>query len=642
MKYLIGILLITCLTITATAKDTMAVSFIAVGPAKNIFNDAENSIDVTLKNIRDSIQKLTARLNASPDNEEEKIHLLKALGELNYNIGNNGIALHFIQTCIKEIVGYNLPNEQLTDVYLLQGKVYLQAGSIDKALSCYFSALNTVSKSQSLENEQRKAKIYCKMSTAFYTLKQLDKARRYASKTDSIMQIVPDANTKGERLLNQGVVLSESNGGSLISGLSYFKSALQLGVDQKINSLVFVALVNMGVNYYKLDSIENALICLKKAIAVKDFYNQFYFNAAQSTIGEIYYSKGDYKNAEIYLLRALKGGQEVGQKEIELYANEFLYKLNKTLGKSKNAILYMEDYYRLKLELEGKDINQNANELEIKYKSVEKDNEIANKNLLLLKQQSKIKSYTITLGSIIVMFLFVVLGFKLLNTKQSSKIIMLKKEQEINNLKAIIQGEEQERSRIAGELHDGIGAMVAAVKLDIGVLQNSNPQIKDLNHIMECLDDTSKEIRQTAHNLLPNAILNNSLREALIQYCNGLTNSLDITLQYEEETVDFKNDAKLILFRIFQELLQNIVKHANATKAFIQVRERNGMLKITVEDNGIGFEPNEIKYGLGLNNIKLRVKVLEGSLSIHASKDQGSTFFITFNQHDLRENKKIA
>src|SRR5690606_10316520 len=158
---------------------------------------------------------------------------------------------------------------------------------------------------------------------------------------------------------------------------------------------------------------------------------------------------------------------------------------------------------------------------------------------------------------------------------------LLQQEKEINILKASMKGEERERTRIAYELHDGIGGMLAAVKMNFGAVKQRYEHLyglEELSSLMNMLEDTTDELRKTAHNLMPGILVSHSLAEALRIWCSNVnaTGKLQVSLRVTGMDAPLPKDLELTLYRMIQELVQNIIKHARATKAEVDLAHRDG------------------------------------------------------------------
>lgn len=220
---------------------------------------------------------------------------------------------------------------------------------------------------------------------------------------------------------------------------------------------------------------------------------------------------------------------------------------------------------------------------------------------------------------------------------------VLQQEQQIERLQAMMKGEEQERARLARELHDGVGGMLAAIQMNVSAVESAeNPAAtaRGLQGVMHLVENTAGEVRRTAHNLMPDILLKHNLPEALRIYCDRVNNGngLQIDLQFHTPLEGLDKAFELPLYRIVQELIQNIVKHAQAGHAIIQFRMQEDILHVTVEDNGIGFDTSREQEGLGLNNIRSRVQLLQGVVTIDSAAGRGTTCYMEFDLKAYKNN----
>jgi two-component system, NarL family, sensor kinase len=205
----------------------------------------------------------------------------------------------------------------------------------------------------------------------------------------------------------------------------------------------------------------------------------------------------------------------------------------------------------------------------------------------------------------------------------------LKKQQELYF--ALQQGEEKERKRLAEELHDGIGAKLSGLMMNLEYLQSkTNHTAYDgiFNKIIHEMDESINEIRELSQNLKPAFISAQHLRQALFYLIDKLDMVSPIKTHIEVRIDhDPPIEMKLAIYRIVTELLNNIYKHSKTTEAFIQVMEEGNNLQVLIEDNGIGFDVHDPKTGNGMYNVRSRTEAFNGILSIDSSA-KGTTIII--------------
>jgi signal transduction histidine kinase len=223
------------------------------------------------------------------------------------------------------------------------------------------------------------------------------------------------------------------------------------------------------------------------------------------------------------------------------------------------------------------------------------------------------------------------------------KIQHLETDIKIQSLEAMVDGQEVERHRIATDLHDSLGGMLSTVKLQFDALQYDHKKLaadKDFNKLNRMIDDACSEVRKIARNLKPSALENMGLEAAIRDLINRYQSSGNLEISFHCNKIDGKLslDSKLHLYRIIQELLNNAIKHSEAGEIDIQLNRQNGHLMLKVEDDGIGFKQDEVEMGLGLGNIRSRVNVLKGDMSIDSQIDAGTSIIIDFPVKEGQKN----
>lgn len=194
---------------------------------------------------------------------------------------------------------------------------------------------------------------------------------------------------------------------------------------------------------------------------------------------------------------------------------------------------------------------------------------------------------------------------------------------ELTKLKSIIEGEENERKRIAEDLHDGIIGDLSAIKLQVAVLDGTGTRIKEkqLPKIIEMIDQACTQVRRISHDLMPASIEDFGLIESLNQYCKKLNFAHKTQIEFQTFGVytPLSKNHESTLYRIIQELLNNIIKHAEAKQALVQMNFHEDEISISVEDDGKGFQTDSVHEGIGLKNVRSRVKLLQGELDVKSS-----------------------
>ena len=194
----------------------------------------------------------------------------------------------------------------------------------------------------------------------------------------------------------------------------------------------------------------------------------------------------------------------------------------------------------------------------------------------------------------------------------------------------MILGEENERKRVAKDLHDGIGVLLTSVKMR---LSNFEDKVEDKNSFQNSLsqiDNACSEVRRISHNMVPASLSKLGLEEAMLDLFDNVSTSTQIeirnTLAYNEG--DFEESSEVLIYRVIQELVNNTLKYAQASCIQIEMKKLKEEYIIEYKDNGIGFDKTKIKNGLGLKSIASRIDILKGKLAFDSLEGKGVTFKI--------------
>ena len=328
-------------------------------------------------------------------------------------------------------------------------------------------------------------------------------------------------------------------------------------------------------------------------------------------------------------MEALKLSKELGDKRVRLQCYKSIaYKLNNT-NRYAEAYSFMDSALVLEQELNGIDVNNAVLEADRKYQVAEKEkellqskNEKAASDLLLLEKQ---KQLWLVIG--LVVFVLLLSGFVFYRTKQKqkSKLAKTRIEEQQKGLAAIIQAQEEERKRIAKDLHDGIVQQLGGLKLGFQKVFSDN-QTAETNKIVKILDDSAQELRELSHKMMPRSLGELGLIPALEDMLENSLGNTDITFQFEHFgiTKRFKENIEIAIYRIAQELVNNVIKHSKANKVNMQLFKSGDNVILIIEDNGKGMGESSKVKGIGLMNISSRLDTLNGRVNFEPSPESGT------------------
>jgi len=213
------------------------------------------------------------------------------------------------------------------------------------------------------------------------------------------------------------------------------------------------------------------------------------------------------------------------------------------------------------------------------------------------------------------------------------RLITHLKESELNVMNGMILGQEQERKRLGAELHDGVGQILSSIALELSQMlqatshQETKSQLREVN---KRVSEVINEVRHISHDLMPSVLESFGLEEAIREVCRNIQNRTEIAFQFNAIDIqrNYPRTLETHVYRISQELISNGVKHAHCSKMYISIIDDGDVISLTVEDDGIGFDTSISSNGIGLKNIKSRVSILRGTLSVESSNTSGTLIHV--------------
>jgi signal transduction histidine kinase len=289
-------------------------------------------------------------------------------------------------------------------------------------------------------------------------------------------------------------------------------------------------------------------------------------------------------------------------------------------------------------------LSEYAAELETKYEVEKKESVIhhleTEKEIQQFSLQRKNSFIIYLISGFSALFIISFLTYRNVKHKQKiqqQRITELETQQQLTAAEAVLKGEEQERARIAKDLHDGLGGILSGIKFSFTTMKGNmvmTPENQQaFERSMDMLDSSIRELRTVAHNMMPEALLRFGLDVALKDFCYEINQSGALHISYQSfgpEDVDIDQTVAITLYRIVQELINNTMKHSGASSAIVQLTKSYEQLFLTVEDDGKGFDSSILKAskGIGWVSIKNRVDFLKGKLDITSKEGEGTSVHI--------------
>ena len=507
--------------------------------------------------------------------------------------------------------------------------------------------------------------------------------------------------------INQKSISSQVNNGlqNLYMSLGQYDNAIRFGElaikqsrELKNDNFLAIALNNVALSYMERDSLlGKAKAALLEANKIaKKTGNLSIGGAALNNLADIAIRENNYELVKKYSEQSLLLHKQIGSAEgealsLRAHAIYYLHKrdFNKAKEYAENSLkINKANDYKLEIasclkvlsniafamgDIESgnsyfmqsekifetilnESVSQKETELKVRYENEKKEDKIkqleAEKKVQQLSILQKSTLNYILIGGAVTSLIIAILAYRNYKHRQKlqqQRINELETQQQLTAAEAVLKGEEQERTRLAKDLHDGLGGMLSGIKYSFNTMKGNlimTPEnTQAFERSMDMLDSSINEMRRVAHNMMPEALIKFGLDTALKDFCNDINQSGALQVNYQSigmENAVIEQTTAIAIYRIVQELINNTMKHAGAKTAIVQVSKTNNEISITVEDDGKGFDPvilqrakarpdDQVGRGIGWSNIQSRVEYLKGKLDVQSESGKGTSVHIELN-----------
>jgi signal transduction histidine kinase len=568
-------------------------------------------------------------------------------------------ALHYYKIAEKYFARDTSPEgrENIIVNRMSMGTVALQQGDHEKAIRYYLQVIDNVTNLSS-GDWANLLTAYANTGLVYNDLEQYEKALFYHREALNISEKHSEELNKQAQVV-MFVAMDHLNLKKYDSTLFYLNKAER--IVKKINGNYFYSIFYglQGRYYNDIKNYTAAISSSRQALAYSNKANQkFQVANALQQLGISYFELHNFAESIRNFLQALFIYREIKDKTRELHTLGYLSEANTTANNYPEAVKFYQQYISLGDSLQEAATQKKINEIENKYQSEKNQATITSlqKDNWLQKVELKQKrTFNIALlGGCALLLLLAGLSYKNFKNKQrlllqheklhQQQIRELKKERKLMAAKSVMKGQEEERSRLARDLHDGVGGLLSGVKLSMSNMKGnvflSEENAQSFNNVVTQLDQSIAELRRVSHNMMPEALIKYGLKEALENYCENfnlsagkasLSGEIKVQLQTYGMDQRIEQNTEIVIYRMIQELLNNVIKHAGAKNVLVQLVREGNHFNLTVEDDGKGFDIHEIKEGAGLANIKARAEYLGGNVDIVSKKGEGTSVHIEGN-----------
>ena len=512
--------------------------------------------------------------------------------------------------------------------------VYIRQSKYQEALSTLVESADYFEETQ---DESNASKCYSNMSAAHAALGDYQQAIKYSEEALAIFR---------KNDLDQYTLITLPNlatqhlkSGDTTRAIEIFLEAEALALEKENKRSLALTYNNLGDLYLSNEQYVRAQGYIEKSIAAKEELKLLKgIDNNYHNLGYVYAQQGQHVKAIDHYNKALDIADP--SNKVAIYnkmKNSYL-----EIGQVRKALSYANLSIALNDSLIQENNTQQFAEISAKYETTKKENEILklesdNHQLEVVKNRNRaglIGAISLLGGLLLVSFLyFKNQRRKQLITKQRHELEQTRmteelKRKELDSIDRMIRVQEQERNKISADLHDSLGSKMAVLKLFVDELESDPSDMDNVNQVREIADHAYKEVRNMSHLLNAGVMVNRGLIPAIKKASSFIadTKSINIEVIDLDMPTRIDNAKEIQLFRITQELLTNIVKHAEAKEVLIQLSGDDDEISLSIEDDGRGME--DIQKGIGLENIERRVHEMGGVYDIDSVLGKGTSILI--------------
>lgn len=526
-------------------------------------------------------------------------------------------------------------DERAASVNISLGAILLRQGN-------YLKTIEILTESASFfegnNDELNVAKCYSNLSSAFAELENYNKAIDYCEKALKIFE--KNGLTQFQLITLPNLATQFFKKGDTLKAIDTYNKAESLALSMNNKRSLSMIYNNLGNIYLKKNANKSESYLLQ-ALQLKNELNFVDgLEITKSNLGYIYLKKKNYVKAQKFLNDALTSVK--GKQRVLVY--NYLTEAYQNTGQLIKALEFSEKSRTLNDSILSTENQKAIFDIQTKYETEKKENEILElqtENLEVDYQRQQ--NFYLFIGALLALSLAILsIYFLQKNAKRKRTILQqnqkireqnfnqLLRAKELEGIDNILEAQEKERSKMAAELHDNLGSKVATLKLFLESSDNEDNFSKNYSKLKTLISETYNDIR----NISKNKNFGAQISSGLIPSTKAIAHQISDTKKIKIDVINIdvkkriENNTEIQIFRILQELITNIIKHAKATEAIIQFSEENNLLNIMVEDNGKGFNVHQNASGIGLSNIERRVEKMNGTFNIDSDKGNGTTIIL--------------
>lgn len=537
-------------------------------------------------------------------------------------------------------VAYLRKDTMVAADYLINtGTAWQGLGELEKSLQYYLRAYDIY---QRLQAREKLAKLLNNIAIIYRTQGKYERAEAIYKQSLSLKQELRD--TIGIATAYQNLAALYGTTNRYEDAVAFQRKALEIYEQTGRLEDVSGCYSLLGQIYFNAGRLPEAKIELQKALTSYTVSPSVeYAPSTYQLLGMIALAEKSPLQAEQFLHKGLQVARQAGRREMMITLLTELSKAQNQLGKNGMAYLSLQEAFAIRDSVTEEKRLTLLEEMQARFDVAQKDNELKINQLSLDQRTRQRNGFLIAalLLTALVFAVFFILRSRIrINKKiasqesaiQQQTIRQLEQENKLTALQSMIEGQEKERSRIAFDLHDSLGGLLTAVKSHFSALRGPAAGASLYDKTDTLIDEACVEVRRISHNLMPRALALSGLKGALEDLSHDLEKQgLHCDLETQGLETPLPDAQAVTIYRIVQELCNNVVKHADARHLLLQLIRRDDMLLIVAEDDGKGFDPEQAmqKKSLGLSSITSRVQFLQGTIDWDSVAGEGTTVGIS-------------
>ena len=509
----------------------------------------------------------------------------------------------------------------------LMGTLYDIKGMYDSAAYYLYEASRLAEK---IKNDSLQTSVYTNLGVLQFELSNADEAIKYYRQALAIAEKRKDSIPIAHLLNNIGnTYLTITH--ELEKAIPYLQQCMEISAKTNHPLAYKVAGINLAQIYNELGETDKALYEIKRL--TEQYGGNIY---AEFTLGEIYFKKGNYRESAHTFKELLK--KPLNTREFELAILKNLAEVYKQAGNLDSTVVYLEKSYALRDSLHSQQTGETIHNLKIAYETEKKEMRITS-----LEEEKRMILWLSISGSFILLLALLAFFFLWRWTVQKkqlaeARIKQFEQEKQLVATQAILDGETRERTRLARDLHDGLGSILTGAKLSLLEMKKGATleytDVARFDQTLGLLDESILEMRRVAHHLMPDSLSRLGLKPAVDDFCRTL--SPNIIFDYFGDEVRLDPKLEIVIYRSIHELVNNALKHSGASQIMVQIMQESDRIAFTVQDDGCGFDPAAETWGTGLQNIRNRIDSLSGNIQIDSKAGEGTEINIELRNTVVR------